>query len=249
MNEIEILEFDTQLFGFKTVRFTGSVLDESKGKEVIKYCREEKVRCLFANFSADDFSSLSVATKQGFIITDIRVDFEKDISSFVYDKRVPEGYQIDNNVIGDDNIYLEKLAKQISKVSRFNFDKNFSEGSPDNLYAAWMENSIKGEQADELFIAREAKNKKPVGVITCKNKSDYGKIVLVGVDQQHRGKTIASCILNEVCRNFKNNNFKLIKVVASGKNIDVLRLYQKNGFFIKSVSIVLHLWLNQEEGT
>jgi ribosomal protein S18 acetylase RimI-like enzyme len=243
MEEIEILDFDTKLFGFKIGKLTTTQFTREKAKQVADQCRNNGIKCLYAELDIDDYTTLDAAGKTGFVLTDVRVVLEKNISNLQDDKKtVVEGYCIDNQIGSADEQPLEQLAKEMSRVSRFAFDKKMPENANDKLYAIWVKNSVAKTQADEVFVARELKTKKPVGIITCKKKSQHGQIVLIGVNKEHTRKGIASVMLNQACCYFKNSGLNKVTVATQGKNISALGLYQKNGFFVCEVSAVFHLW-------
>ena len=243
MNEIEILDFDTDLFGFKIGKLTTRQLSCEKAKQVVEHCRADGIKCLYAELDIDDYVTLDAAGQNGFVMTDVRVVLEKNISDLNGDKRsIVEGYCIDKQTGNADEQALEQLAKEMSRVSRFAFDKKMPENASDKLYVIWVKNSVAKAQADEVYVARELKTKKPVGIITCKKKSQHGEIVLLGVNKEHTRKGIASVMLNQACCYFKDSGLNKVTVATQGKNLSALRLYQKNGFFVCEISAVFHLW-------
>jgi len=244
MSDIQILKFDSEIFGFKIGKFIGKKLSSEKGNQIVRYCKDNNIKCLYSNLDINDFETLNTASKHGFVISDIRITFEKDLTNFEANKKVKiNGYKIDDKIKKTDVPYLELLSKEISRVSRFVFDRNFPKGSGEKLYTAWMINSINTEAADKVFIAREIKTEKPIGVVTCKNESDHGEIVLVGVSKGYSGREIASFILNHALCFFKENGFRKVRVVTQGGNVPAQRLYQKNGFVTYSTSVFFHLWI------
>jgi len=243
MNNIEILDFDTQLFGFKTGKFAGSTLTSEKAKEVLSECKAEKVKCLYATFSANDYEALSAAVEHNFIISSIRITLDKDLSNFGNDKvSAVKEFVVEEVVEPEDVQYLVELSREVSKGSRFAFDKKLGLENAGNLYEKWIRNSIQKTTADEVFFAREMETQEPVGFIACKNEKDCGHIVLLGVDVKYRRKGIASIILNRAFSYFKENGLDKVEVVTQGSNIPALRLYQRSGFYNSDVSIVFHLW-------
>ncbi len=244
---IEIIDFDTKLFGFTVGKFTGEKLSFNEAEEIVKYCKDNKIRCLFLNLGIDDFASLSAATKTGFVISDVRVVFEKDLADFDPAMKIKvNGYSVDNNITSQDIPLLKSLGEEISRVSRFNFDTNFPPESRKKLYSIWMLNSINKQAADELLVAREIKMEKPIGVITCKKQQHHGEIVLMGVNKKHHHRGVATLILNHAFCFFKKEGFEKVKVATQASNIPAQRMYQKNGFLTESVSVLFHLWTQTE---
>jgi len=244
MNKIQVLDFDTQLFGFKVGKFMDSRISSEKAAEIIRECKSNNIKCIYADLDINDFVSLGTAVKYGFVISDIRVIFEKDLTNFEnnYERKLRD-YGIDDIVKDEDLPYLEILSKELSLTSRFEFDNNFPKGSAERLYKLWMVNSINKRVADKTFIAREIKSQNAVGVITCKKNSDYGEIILFVVSKEHKGKGLGTFILNRTFHFFKENSIKKVRVVTQARNIPAQRLYQKNGFLTCATSVLFHLWI------
>lgn len=242
---IEILDFDSELFGFKVGKLIDNNLSPEKVEKVIQKCKYENIRCLYANLDINDFNTLATASKYNFIISDIRVNFEKNLTTFKYSiNQKFKNYEIDDKIKNVDIPYLLALSKQLSQGSRFAFDKNFPKGSAEKLYQLWMLNSINKKVVDKVFVARQMKSKIPVGFVTCKKNINYGEIVFVAVDKKYRGKGVGSFIVDYALSYFKKMGIEIVQVVTHGKNISAQRLYQKNGFFVWSTSISFHLWLS-----
>jgi len=244
MNEIKLLDFDTRLFGFKVAMFMGKRLGGESSKRLIKECKDRGIRCCFAELDINDFVTLNMSAKDGFVISDIRMTFEKDLCNYrLRDNKGLKGYVIDKVIMNRDLPYLEALSGELSLTSRFEFDNNFPAGMAGRLYKTWMRNSIDKKTAGGMFIAREIKTRNPAGVITYKRYADYGKIVLFVVGQKHRRKGLGFRLLNRVSLCFKEAGIGKIRVVTESKNIPAQRLYEKNGFLTHSVSAFFHLWI------
>jgi len=244
VSEIKILDFDTGLFGFKVARFAGERISSAVAENIVKECKRRNIKCCFAELDINDFASLNAAAGGGFVISDIRMTFEKDLCDFrPKDKKTLRGYAIDNTVTNSDLPYLEALAEELSLTSRFKFDRNFPSGSAERIYKKWMINSIDKKEADGMFIARESKTRNPVGIITYKKSGNYGKIILFAVSSPHRRKGLASRILDCASSCVKKSGIEKIRVTTESKNIPSQRLYQKNGFLTRSVSAFFHLWI------
>lgn len=243
MDIIQILDFDTKLFGIRVAKFKDKALTSEKAKKAIGQCKDNKIKCLYATFDTNDYATLRTAVEHGFIITDIRVNLVKNLPTVDNNKGdVRNGFQIYETVGPDDVPCLVQISKDISKGSRFAFDKQLPAGGAGDLYALWMHNCIQKKVADKIFVAREIETGKAVGVVTCKNKSDCGQIILIGINNRHRRKGIASFLLKHTCSYFRGEGCEKVEVATQGSNIPSLRLYQKNGFLTDKVSVVFHLW-------
>ena len=89
------------------------------------------------------------------------------------------------------------------------------------------------------------KNKTVNGFITLKIKRpNLASIGLIGVNKNYQGNGYGSIIVKYLFYFLYKRNFKKLYVVTQGRNIKAQRLYQKNGFVIKSSEIWYHKWLN-----
>jgi len=240
---IKILNFDTELFGFKTGIYTKHTLSREQIREIIKECKDKKIKCLYLMLDINDFNTINTAIEYNFTYSDIRVIFENNIFSFENKSEIIRGYKVNNKVESKDVPYIIALGKYLSKKSRFYFDKNFPKKLAEKIYTEWILNSVYRRVADEAYIAREIKTNNPVGIITCKNRKKYGEIELIAVDKNHLGKRVGSLLMNYAFRYFKNNFYSKIRVKTQAKNIPALRFYQKNSFYIYKILLYFHLWI------
>lgn len=244
MREIQILDFDTRLLGFKVGRYTETKLSCEKAKDLIEYCKREEIKCVYADLDINDFESINTATRHGFVIVDVRITFEIDLLNWgIVDKVEIDGYRIDDIVTEKDIRYLLSISREISRVSRFEFDRNFPMGSAERLYRGWMLNSINKIEADDLFIARDSKSRLPVGVVTGKREKDYARVVLLGVETDQRKKGIGKSLLIHILSFYKSCGYKKVRAITQGRNLITQRLNEKVGFLIYSISLYLHLWI------
>jgi ribosomal protein S18 acetylase RimI-like enzyme len=202
------------------------------------------VRCLYVELDVSDFESINAASRYGFVIADVRIMFQKDlVNSEERAGSKTDGYEIDFAINEEDIGDLERCAEEMSRVSRFAFDKNFPVGSSEKLYRAWMMNSIHGRVGDRVMIARESKTKRVVGVTVCEKRSDHGRILLVGVLGEHSGRGIASILLAHSVDFFYEMGLSKVRVRTQASNISAQRLYQRNGFLTHSSSMFFHRWI------
>lgn len=133
----------------------------------------------------------------------------------------------------DDIPELKKLIKPLFLESRFYSDPFFSKKDADNLYLAWIENSVNGEAADAvLHVPR-------TGFITCKKSGrNSGQIVLVGVKKGMRGRGVGTNLVREAMVWFKGHNISLVSVRTQLKNVEALNFYIRLGFLVRGYDLM-----------
>lgn len=171
---------------------------------------------------------------------DDKVTFEKNLSieqSFICPN--PNIQNFDNKIHDQDQ--LIRLALESGLHSRFNIDSNFKNNEFYKLYNHWILNSISGDLAFNIQVYVEGEN--ILGFSTLARISDsISTIGLIAVDKNHRGKKIASKLIESVAQISEENNFKTIQVSTQGANIPAINLYSRLGFTIVESIKIYHYW-------
>ena len=239
----QILEWDSNFFGFPIARLKPCKLDQLNIHQVLDWCQANSVKCLYFMAASDDIDSIGVAEANGFHLVDLRITLENQLNKKNVTKNVLpiEGLKI-RTAIAEDVPLLEKIARCSYRLSRFYIDSNFPRILCDDLYATWIKQSCKG--GSKMVLVADL-NSKPVGYITCDVADEYigeGKIGLFGIDPEYRGLGIGLQLVDQALDWFKESHFENIKVVTQGRNVQAIRLYQKCGFFLFSVDCWYHRW-------
>lgn len=244
MKEIKVLDFDSKVFGMKIAKFTGKFLTEYTARAIKKECKDSGIRCLYIDININDFNSLDAAVKEGFVLTDIKITFQKKLKNPIEIMAPIEGFMIVDNIKEGDRKYLEQLSVELSETSRFAFDKNFPKKNVRELYKTWMLNSLNGSAADKVFVVKDSRLRKPIGFVTCKNNSSHGEIVLIAVKGKHRGMNLGMALLNKSFHYFASKGIFEVMVTTHARTIDAQRFYQKNGFLTCSAVVAFDAWVN-----
>jgi dTDP-4-amino-4,6-dideoxy-D-galactose acyltransferase len=236
----QFLEWDSDFFGCRIARVNGNYLDAQRVEDINAWCFAERIDCLYFLATADDQISILSAEENRFRLVDLRVTFEKQLSSDeIHQKKTVSNIAI--RLCKEDDIRaLKGIAKVSYNDSRFYFDNNFPRHLCDALYETWIEKSCEG-YADAVLVATI--KDVPVGFITCtKLYEQSGEIGLVGVSVERQGMGIGHELLAASSTWFRSCGVKDVKVVTQGRNIKAQRLYQRHGFLAHSVQIWYHKW-------
>src|SRR5436309_5219847 len=135
----ELLDWDSDFFGFPVARVRGSTLDERSAASIDEWCTEAGVRCLYLLADADALETARVADAHGYRPVDVRLTLRHDLD------RLPDGalpVPIRDGRPGDIPA-LAAVATRSHHDSRFYHDPGFARDRCDALYATWIEGAVR----------------------------------------------------------------------------------------------------------
>ncbi len=212
-------------------------------------CSDLEFKNLITEAKKSNYQLLYVFTSQNYLPIDtgnynLKLVDEKIIYTRIIDKNSTTLCFEDviiyssNDAVDSD---LLSLSYQSGEYSRFKTDKKFAKDDFFRLYKRWIEKSVSREIADKVFITK--KDDKITGMVTLSYKSDHAAIGLIAVNNLYRGKAYGTQLLHACFDDILKNKIKRIDVVTQKNNINACRFYEKNGFEIKDVTNVYHLWI------
>ncbi len=232
---IKELIWDSALFKRKIGEFIPVSRKPSRVKNALKKAKEEGFKYLICRIKSQDTIFIRLLETLGFYLTDIGVILTIK-SDIFFQKNSQRESKISKSIkaaANDDIPMLKGLVKSLFLESRFYNDPFFTKGEADRLYAAWMENSVKGEVADMVYFIPQT------GFITCrKSGRNSGEIVLVGIKKNFRGKGFGSALTEEAMRWFNKQGITRISVRTQLKNLSAMNFYVNLGFLPKEYDIV-----------
>jgi dTDP-4-amino-4,6-dideoxy-D-galactose acyltransferase len=236
-----LLEWDSQFFGLTVAQVNGHRLEAQTIAQILDWCREKKVRCLYFLADSNHLETLRLAEENGFYLTDIRVTYERSTPGMgnPYQPAPPIHLATPEDLPG-----LRAMADSAYRDSRFYYDGHFPQDTCDRLYKTWIEKSLSG-YAQAVLVRGEAGQ--PEGFVTCHTSPSEakGKIGLAGVSEGTRGRGIGQALVQESLHWFAGQGMATVEVVTQGRNIPAQRLYQKCGFATKEVRLWYHHWFEE----
>jgi len=227
---IKHLEWDSKLLK----KNIGEIKDIPINEEIIKaHIEEAKNRSYkYLIIRLKDFQcrELLLLTKHGFYISDIGITLKAFLKEIVVTQS--SRYPVREATLKD----IEPLKRIIPGLfiqSRFYNDPFFSKRDADLIFSKWIENSIKKEAADIVFIIPKK------AFITCKKKGSTGEISLIGVKKGEEGKGLGKALVSRAVEWFKDNQINSIQVRTQLKNTRALNFYESLGFKIDAYDIVM----------
>jgi RimJ/RimL family protein N-acetyltransferase len=244
----EILDWDTNFFGFRIARVHGNTLAPESIQGLDVFCRQKQVRCLYFLSTLDDPATTRLAEANHFQLVDIRLTFEKTISGSSPLKIDDNSNKIDSIRLArtDDVAHLVKISQNSYIDSRFYFDTNFPRERAEALYQTWIKVSCEG-WAQAVLVAEL--DQIPVGYVTCHidQEQKSGNIGLVGVSSQAQGHGIGKTLVFSALDWFSTQGMEKVTVVTQGRNLPAQRLYQRCGFITQKIQLWYHKWYPHSE--
>lgn len=232
---IKALAWDSALFKRKIGELISVYREPSQVKEALKKAKEEGFKYLICRIKSQDTVFIRLLETLGFYLTDIGVvlTIKTDTFSRTNSQRELKISKSIKAAAHDDIPMLKRMVKSFFLESRFYNDPFFTKGEADKLYAAWIENSVKGKVADIVYFIPQT------GFITCrKSGRNSGEIVLIGIKKGFRGKDYGSALTEEAMRWFDKQRITRISVRTQLKNLSALNFYVNLGFLPKEYDIV-----------
>ncbi len=229
-------DFDSEIFGIKVAKVDPSVFADqsvSEAENTIKTTlsefSENKIEYATFRLAQGNYPLIHALEDAGFRLVDEMIDFEISIDN--------RSYSVDPHIRKatlSDLEGLKKVANESWQLTRFFNDSFLPRDKSKLLYEIWIENSLKGQVADEVFVWEEGKD--IYGYITLKKS---GHIPLVAVLPGHQGKGISRKMVQAVLNECKNLGIVKSYIETQVANISAIRSYQPCGF--KPISTALTL--------
>lgn len=234
---IEKLKWDSDFLGFTVGKYTLS--PDEDFQKVLELAKNEafKLVYIFSDTTKTDHQSLSSI--------DTKVVFSKSIRSQDLDTQIPESPDtIESKEFEPGrHSYDEILNLAISSgtYSRFKTDTKFANGTQENLYKAWIDNSINRSIAtNTLVIERKGQI---AGLITMNcTPGSSANIGLLAVHPDFRGQNIGASLIRDCEIICQKNDAQALYVSTQKNNLSALKFYEKNGFLVSSETFIYHLW-------
>ena len=235
--EPTFLEWDSQFFGRKIGMFSITPTSADTLALLLQTARQQRYDLLYA--FADVSVNVPDQTLQAYNgqFVDHKIVYEQPLTNAALTTS-PSIRLFTNN---DDRSRLYDLAYLSGEYSRFRIDPAIGEADFQRLYRQWIDNSISGDRAGVVPIW--VTGGLITGFITVEKKGNTGAMGLMAADPQHRGQGIGTALLHYVKAYATESGLTRLELATQGRNTVACRLYEKNGFTVKSETNVYHFWL------
>lgn len=214
---MSVLEFDSEWFGVTIGRYDGDP------NEADTWAKDNHVGCVYCLLPVEKIGMVYDATKKGFRLTDVRVEFAAKTSLVIPpDVREAEG---------PDAATVQDIAVRSYQKTRFHNDRNFDRDRVNQMYANWVLTSkgftfvVEGDEGIAGFVL--------VGET---------HLELIAVDQAHRGQGHGGSLARAAIGHAYAKGRPEIRVVTQSGNHAAQRTFQAAGFRLVDTSLWLHKW-------
>ena len=237
----EILDWDSGCFEFKVARINPCKLTEPKLRTVLSQLELEQVELAYLTIDRGD-PLTHLARRYGALLVDTKVTYIAELRGT--DSASLERLPQIRILKGEPTKEIEDLAIQSGHMSRFAVDPFFPQEKLCLLYREWIRKSLDGSLAEQVLIWSDSENEAG-GLITMNISNNIGRIGLVAVGHELRGKGIGFMLVRAAKSYFLTRNITQVKVVTQSRNIAACALYKKSGFVESKLEAVFHFWFQQ----
>lgn len=153
MNLFQILDVDSEVFGFPVAKIIPDKLTLRELELVISCLKKENVRLVFWASNPNDEESQRAAQHCHGFLADKKVTFVIDIGE-IPGRSTAAHCHIEEYADTLPCAELENLAIQVGKYSRFRVDPRIPKEKFLKMYKLWIRNSVNRQLADAVFVVR-----------------------------------------------------------------------------------------------
>ena len=214
----EVLQWDSELWGFRTARVVGEQLTAERADRLRAWCAQHDVRCVYFLAVPDDPATIAAAEAAGLHLTDVRMTLDQSIRDRAAEAPPSPPTATDPRLrlaAPGDVPALERIAAASYQDSRFYFDPGFPRETCDELYMTWIRKSCAGYADAVLVVDLDGE---AVGFISCHLDDDgrTGRIGLVGVGEKARGQGVGHILVTGSLRWFAEHGAARVVVTTQG---------------------------------
>jgi len=235
---IKLLEWDTDFFGCKIGKLI--IHDEMEFDPSLfkQQAADEKYEVVYV-FKLQNMLSWDKIIHTGLELVDNQVVLSKKFNQADY---LQFEYDFRTELSASEKSYCYKIAEEISKVSRFYKENKFGIDKTKMLYRTWIDNAINQSFSDGLFLIKENNKVAGIHLIKTDEINRIGHCILIGVDQDKKGKKIGERLWNQSFGYWANDkSIDGCRVPVSMQNQASLNFHLKMGFNkIETIQFIYH---------
>lgn len=233
----ELLDWDSDFFGFKVGRISEQGESENELADALKLLNKQKVDLIY--YARDNALEEPEGMSDLYDITlvDKKTTYVKELQGTLVSNTLVSTYLKDS----PDEKLLD-LAIESGVYSRFNVDEKIGKEKYQELYRLWITNSVNKRIAKEVFVYQH--DDELTGFVTLGEKNGRADIGLIAVKAPHRGRGIGKALMYSAEKWFIDNKYNVMQVVTQGENTAACKLYESCGYVVDKVEYFYHLWRN-----
>lgn len=136
---------------------------------------------------------------------------------------------------------LLDMVEGMFEMDRFHLDPHLPRQLSDRRYAQWLERGFRDQ--DRLFVY-ESPDKEPMGFYLIKGQPP-GEVdlSLAGMSERYRRGGAGALMYDAVVGQCRDLGYRTASSTISTNNTDVVNLFMRLGFVIRSAQLTMHLYL------
>lgn len=238
MQNYQILNWDSDVFGFGVGKIVPERLSESELTAALQTLKNEKIKLVYWASDSQDVASQNAAQAQQGFLADRKVTYLMSLKDY---RPIAHGNLMEKYKETIPTKELEFLALQSGMYSRFKADPKISDIIFEKIYKLWIANSVNKQIAQAVLIAK--KQQHLAGMITLGDKNKRGDIGLLAVHPDYRGLKIGADLVYAGQTWFIEQGYQQSQVVTQLNNKPACALYEKCGYSIEKIENFYHFWL------
>lgn len=236
----ELLEWDSDFFGFPVARVRGQGLDRDSIAAVDAWCAERGVHCLYLLLDDDDGDSARIAAEHGFRVVDVRLTLRHELEGIPDpDPEVPILDAEPRHVPA-----LRRLAARSHRDSRFYHDGGFLLERCDELYATWVADAV-GDPGRWVLIREVDGEAVGYEVVAPHGDDGVARMELLAVDESHRREGIGRNLLFAGLRRPRLAGAAAVETATQERNRVSLETHLALGFECTRREAWHHKWFDR----
>lgn len=240
MNNYKHLTWDSDFLGFKVAAVYADKIN-SDVDIILQNLNYENYRLVYFISENEVVFSNNASSLYKIKPIDVKLTYKAFVDDIIESNDCNNLVNVVNYSLMPANNDLIELAFQSGIYSRFKRDNDFAPNCYFSLYRIWLEKSLNRNIADEVFAYTE--NSKILGFITIVKCKDYGKIGLIAVAQEARGKNIGRKLILSGAKYLSDSKINTFYVATQNENHSACNFYRKIGFNLDKKEYYYHIWM------
>ena len=241
MNLIEILEWDTNHFGFKVARMNATTSEELQ--PALDRCATLGVKLLIHRCSTDNLHFVHQLERHGFELMDTTVIYRLRLADTQITPILGPAIIRPCLKTEADDVAAIARAVYVDFIGHFHQDPRLDRAKCDALYVEWARNMCLDQNLADIVLVAEMEGK-IVGYDSHKIiKSNVAWGVMSGVSHQAQGKGIRKALMvasNNWC---KSHGLERMEEEMNINNYRIQRVLVSGGFRLYASFYTFHKWL------
>ena len=199
--------------------------------------KEKNVSLAYWSTNSNDVLSNKAAVSLNGFLTGEKVTYLLDLEGYTK-KLVEEKTSVIEFKEEKPDEDLQNLIVEGGVFSRFYVDPKISNEQYEDLHRLWITNSVRD---NTIFVIRE--DEKTIAFISLNEKNNRGNIDFIVVDKHHRGKGLATKLMDYAHMWFASKNYKAVQADTQIENVNACNMYEKFGYKKEKTDKTYHFWL------